>query len=53
MTCNFIGGSIGSAVAGLLWAGGGWTAIAWAGTASTGAGLLLWAFGRRSALVVT
>lgn len=51
VTSNFIGGAIGSGVAALLWAAGGWTAIAVAGIAMSGWGLGVWALGRRGPLV--
>jgi predicted MFS family arabinose efflux permease len=52
VTGNFLGGAIGSAAAGVLWSLGGWGAVAGAGAALSGFGLLVWALGRRSALVV-
>jgi predicted MFS family arabinose efflux permease len=49
---NFVGGAIGSAAAAVLWSLGGWAAVCTAGAALSGFGLLVWALGRRSALVV-
>lgn len=44
---NFLGGALGSAIAGPLWSTGGWTAIMTASLVITGAGLITWALGRR------
>jgi predicted MFS family arabinose efflux permease len=52
VTSNFIGGAIGSGAAALLWAAGGWTAIAVAGMVMSCWGLGVWALGRRGPLVV-
>jgi len=49
---NFVGGAIGSAAAAVLWSLGGWAAVSTAGAALSGFGLLVWALGRRTALVV-
>jgi len=49
---NFIGGAIGSAAAAELWSVGKWTAVTIAGAALSCFGLVVWAIGRRSALVV-
>ena len=49
---NFIGGAIGSAVASVLWAAGGWTAVTIAGAVLSAFGLAVWALGRRGPLVV-
>jgi predicted MFS family arabinose efflux permease len=51
VTSNFIGGAIGSGVAALLWAAGGWTAVAEAGIVMSCWGLGVWALGRRGPLV--
>jgi predicted MFS family arabinose efflux permease len=52
ITCNFIGGAIGSAAASVLWAIDGWTAVTTAGIALGGFGLAVWAAGRRGPLIV-
>jgi predicted MFS family arabinose efflux permease len=52
VTANFVAGAIGSAVAGLLWSTGGWTAVTFTGVALCLVGLVVWAAGRRSALLV-
>jgi predicted MFS family arabinose efflux permease len=52
VTGNFLGGAIGSAAAAVLWSLGGWAAVSGAGAALSAFGLLVWALGRRSALVV-
>jgi predicted MFS family arabinose efflux permease len=52
VTSNFIGGAAGSAAAVVLWSAGGWTAVSLAGTALAAFALLVWAVGRREALVV-
>jgi predicted MFS family arabinose efflux permease len=50
VAANFTGGAIGSIVASVLWAAGGWTAVVTAGGLATVAGLVLWlAAGRRLA----
>lgn len=51
VTCNFIGGAIGSAAASLLWSTGGWTAVCLTGAGLSCFALAVWAFGRRGALV--
>jgi len=51
VTGNFLGGALGSAAAALLWAHGGWVAVTLAGAALCALALLVWAFGRRGALV--
>jgi predicted MFS family arabinose efflux permease len=50
VTCNFIGGAIGSALAGGLWALGGWAAVCLAGAVLAGFGFTVWLVGRRGAL---
>ena len=52
VTCNFLGGAIGSAVAAVLWGAGGWAAITTAGMALSLFALVVWALGRRGALIV-
>jgi predicted MFS family arabinose efflux permease len=52
VTCNFLGGAIGSAAAAVLWAAGGWAAITTAGITLSLFALAVWAVGRRGALVV-
>ena len=52
VTCNFLGGAVGSAAAAVLWTAGGWTAISVAGVVLTLVALAVWAAGRRGALVV-
>ena len=52
VTCNFIGGALGSAAAAVLWSAGGWTAVSVAGVVLSGFALLVWAVGRRGPLVV-
>ncbi len=52
ITCNFVGGAIGSATASVLWAIDGWTAITVAGIVLSGLGLVIWAIGRRGPLIV-
>jgi hypothetical protein len=44
---NFLGGAVGSAAAGPLWAFGGWTAIMVASLDITLAGLVVWAVSRK------
>lgn len=53
VTCNFIGGAIGSAAAALLWDAGGWNAVTLAGITLSCFALVVWAAGRRGALVTT
>ena len=50
VTSNFIGGAVGSAVAGILWSVGGWQAVVITGLGSSCFGLLVWALGRKKAL---
>jgi predicted MFS family arabinose efflux permease len=52
VTCNFLGGAIGSSAAALLWAARGWTAITVAGVTLSLFALAVWAVGRRGALVI-
>ena len=52
VTNNFIGGALGSAAGTILWSAGGWTAVSLAGALLSLCALLLWAIGRRGALVV-
>ncbi len=52
VTCNFLGGALGSAAAAVLWSAGGWTAVAIAGVVLSGFALAVWALGRRGPLVV-
>ena len=52
VTNNFIGGALGSGAGTILWSAGGWTAVSLAGAFLSLFALLLWAVGRRSALVV-
>ncbi|MBO1269252.1 MFS transporter [Arthrobacter cavernae] len=47
---NFLGGAIGSTLAGLLWSVGGWSAVTLTGTLLSLLGLAIWANGRRHAL---
>jgi predicted MFS family arabinose efflux permease len=48
VTGNFIGGAIGSALAGLLWQTGGWWAVLLGGIAALTLALLVWATNRRT-----
>ena len=52
VTSNFIGGAVGSSAAAVLWSTGGWTAVTIAGIALSCFALIVWAVGRRGALVV-
>jgi predicted MFS family arabinose efflux permease len=52
VTCNFLGGALGSAAAAVLWSAGGWTGVSIAGVVLSGVGLAIWALGRRGPLVV-
>jgi predicted MFS family arabinose efflux permease len=48
VTGNFIGGALGSALAGVLWQAGGWTAVLLGGAAALTIALLVWAFNRHT-----
>ncbi len=48
VTGNFIGGALGSALAGVLWQAGGWTAVLLGGAAALTIALLVWATNRRT-----
>jgi predicted MFS family arabinose efflux permease len=50
VTCNFLGGAVGSAAASLLWSAGGWHAVTLAGAGLAVFTLAVWAAGRRGAL---
>jgi predicted MFS family arabinose efflux permease len=50
VTCNFIGGAIGSAAASILWSRGGWRAVTVAGVVLSCIALTVWAVGRRGPL---
>lgn len=47
---NFLGGALGSSLAGILWSWGGWIAVSTAGGILAILGLTVWAIGRRTAL---
>jgi predicted MFS family arabinose efflux permease len=49
---NFVAGAIGSALVGVLWSAGGWTAVTVAGIAISAVGLAIWAIGRRGPLAL-
>ncbi|WP_199838296.1 MULTISPECIES: MFS transporter [Streptomyces] len=51
VTCNFLGGAVGSAAASVLWSAGGWTAVSLTGAGLACAALLVWALGRRGPLL--
>ncbi|MER6785114.1 MFS transporter [Streptomyces sp. NPDC000658] len=51
VTCNFLGGAVGSAAASVLWSAGGWTAVCLSGAGAGCVALLVWAAGRRGALL--
>ena len=48
VTGNFIGGAVGSALAGLLWQIGGWYAVLLGGIAALTLALLIWTTNRRT-----
>ena len=48
VTGNFIGGAVGSALAGLLWHSGGWFAVILGGVAALTLALVVWAINRRT-----
>jgi predicted MFS family arabinose efflux permease len=50
VTCNFVGGGIGSTLAGWLWQHGGWFAVTLAELILTGLAILLWLIHRNRAL---
>ena len=50
VTNNFIGGALGSALAGVLWASGGWTRVMLGGAALIGIALVVWVTQRGKAL---
>ena len=52
VTNNFIGGAIGSTLATVLWARGGWVSVSVAGVILSVLCLLIWAVGRRGPLLV-
>lgn len=52
VTCSFVAGAAGSALASVLWQVGGWSAVCVAGIALAAAALVVWAVGRRGPLVV-
>ena len=52
VTNNFIGGAIGSALAGVLWQRGGWIAVTLGGIVLIGIALVVWVTQRKGALVV-
>ena len=52
VTCNFLGGALGSAAAAVLWSAGGWTAVTVAGAVLSCFALGVWALGRRGPLVL-
>ncbi|ROQ41578.1 putative MFS family arabinose efflux permease [Frondihabitans sp. PhB188] len=52
VTNNFICGAIGSGLATLLWAHGGWTAVTLGGAVLCGVALTVWAVGRRGGLLL-
>ena len=48
VTANFIGGALGSALAGVLWHAGGWDAVLLGGAAALTIALLVWAANRHT-----
>jgi predicted MFS family arabinose efflux permease len=53
VACNFIGGAIGSTLAGVLWEAGGWQAVMGGGAAIITFALLVWAWQRGRALAIS
>jgi predicted MFS family arabinose efflux permease len=49
---NFVAGAIGSALTGVLWSAGGWTAVTVTGVAISAVGLAIWGIGRRGPLAL-
>ena len=52
VTNNFLFGAVGSVLASVLWAAGGWRAVTLCGAGLATVALVVWAFGRRGPLVV-
>jgi predicted MFS family arabinose efflux permease len=52
VTSNFVGGAIGSALAGVLWQRGGWTTVMLGGAVLIGVALLVWLTQRERALAL-
>jgi predicted MFS family arabinose efflux permease len=52
VTNNFLFGALGSVLASVLWSAGGWVAVTTCGAVLAALALVVWALGRRSALVV-
>lgn len=52
VTCNFVGGAVGSAVAGALWDAGGWTAVTIGAAVLIGFATTVWVVHRRGALAL-
>jgi predicted MFS family arabinose efflux permease len=51
VTCNFIGGALGSSAAALLWSAGGWTAVSLTGIGLSCFAFTVWAVGRGGPLL--